>query len=201
MQLKRLVDIFDGVEELPIEISDITREIVNLGIQDEIVVQPQDMDTDELFGVYCRYTISPGVYTPPDLVSLVVYNSNLTVDWQRLVCCKELLHIFDHEVERTDTPEEVIELIEKLLGPMNTESAGSAEFMALRDKMTTYIALGILFPQAARQVAIDELNSGRKTKKQIAEWACLPENLVDLVLGDEWLDILELFVDPLEYDD
>jgi hypothetical protein len=185
----RLVEYFSETTELPIEIPDIRTKIVEFGIQDEIIFFPQDMDPGKLRGVYYQYTTRNAVYGDAILCSLIVYSSRLSIEWQRVVCCKELIHILDGQAERTKTPEEVLGLVDKLLGPLSTEDFGIADFMAAKDRLALYQALALLFPAAARREAVQRLASGEDDIESIAEWACLPIALARVVMSDDWPEL------------
>lgn len=186
MSLIQVVQTFAGITDLPIEIPEVRAEIVRLGYQDRIIFSGQDADPGKCRGVFYQYTTRDGVYADPVLTTLIGYNSRVSVPWQRMVCCKEMVHLMDRAVEQTQTAEEVEGLLDKLLGPFSTEDYGIADLMAAHDRLALYQALPILFPDAARAEALTELQAGRKTLEQIAEWAVLPPVLVTMVLAENW---------------
>ncbi len=189
--LKKIIDKTSNLTVLPIEVSDVKDIIIGCGVQDTIIFEPQDADPKELFGVYYQYTTSPGVYAPPDFTTLIIYNNNVSLEWQRIICCKEMVHFCEKEFEQTNTQEEVMGLLNRLLGPLSTEDYDVADLMASNDKLALYQALGILFPAAARTQAKEASNDESKTISEIARWVCLPESLVKLVLIPEWPDLFE----------
>jgi len=189
MSLARIVDAFDGVTELPIEIPEVQDVVQRLGIQDEIVCVPVDGDPSKCRGVFYQFTKRDGVYGEPILVTLVVYSANLDTRWQRVICTKEIIHVTDAQAEKTHTSEEVDGLVEKLLGPLSTEDYGLADLQAAIDKLAMYQALIILFPDAAREEALQQVAAGVRTVEQVAEWASLPLPLVKFALMDDWPEI------------
>ena len=146
-------------------------------------------------GVCYQYTTKPGVYAVPDFVSLIIYNKNIPFEWQRIACCKELVHVCEKELERTSTPEAVSALSSKLVGRFSTEDYGISDYMALWARLALYPALGLLFPEKAREQARTALHNGSRSSREIAEWACLPEPLVCLALQDDWPDLLASILD------
>lgn len=96
------------------------------------------------------------------------------------------MHIFDSELEKTDTVDEIPDFIDKLLGPMSTDDLGLADFMAAKDKVALYQCLPLLLPKAALEVARNAVDSGSKTPADIADWAKIPERLVKFMLPKEW---------------
>jgi len=193
MSLEKLIKAFEQIEELPVEITDARDALVALGIQDQIVFNPQDADPSKLCGVFYQFTKHPSVYAIPELCTLIVYSNRLPVAWQRVVCAKELIHVMDGRVEKTRTPADVVALLEKLLGPLSTEDFGLADFVAAKDKFALYQSLPILFPEAARLKAVAKFKAGEKTIEEIADWAVLPVPLTSLVMTDGWPAIHQQF--------
>lgn len=194
MYLKNLLAAVDVVEGMPVEIDEIASHLTAVGCQDKIIFYSDaEMDPSVLRGVHYRYTVHTGAYSAPEFTTLIVYSEKLPLDWQRIVCCKELIHTCDDPVERTSTEEEVQGLLEKLLGPFSTENFGVADIMATKDKLALYQALAVLFPDAARQQALHQVQQGA-TAEKIAGWIVLPEALVLLVIGDNWPSLREFLI-------
>ena len=187
MSLTKLIQQFSGSAELPVEIPEIRDAVVNLGFQDDIIFHPEPIDPTQLRGVFYQYTLrDPPPYGDPHLCTLIVYSGVLPVDWQRVVCGKELVHIMDAHVAHTKTADEINDLVIKILGPLSTEDFGLADFVAAKDKLALYQILPILFPDAARKAAAAKLAANEKTIEGIAAWACLPLQLTRLIMTDEW---------------
>lgn len=191
---KKLISEFATRNEVPVEINEIRDAVIKIGMQDKIVFIGKSVDTQKIWGAIYQYTTHSSPYAQPDLHTIIAYNTDLPVPWQRVVCCKELVHIFDRKEERTNTPEHVVELAEKILGPMSSEDFGFGDVMALKDKIALYQSLPLLFSNAARDAAISAISAGRKTEKSVAEAAALPVSLVKLMLSDEWPAIAEEFL-------
>jgi hypothetical protein len=186
MSLLHLLKAFESVKELPIEIPEIRDAVLGLGYQDEIVFVPgRDIDPGKLRGVYYQFTKRNGVYADPHLCTLIVYSSKLSIEWQRLVCAKEMIHIMDGKEEKTKTAEELLGLIDKLIGPLSTEDYGLADLMAGKDKLAVYQALAVLFPDGAREDALKQISEGA-TPQQIADQASVPLAFTRLVLLPAW---------------
>ncbi len=195
MYLKNLLDAVDNLQEMPVEINELAEELTRAGCQDRILFFPDpELDPAVLRGVHYKYTHRNGVYADPVFTTLIIYAKGLSLAWQRIVCCKELIHTCDSDVERTNTEEEVTGLLDKLLGPLSTENFGVADIMATKDKLALYQALVILFPMAARQQAMDALEAKSKTPEQIADWIKLPFPLVEMVLEPDWPRIRDLII-------
>lgn len=187
--LAKLLSRFEGRIEAPVEVTEVADGLISLGVQDRIIFSPEDMDPGKVRGAYYQYTTHGVMYGDPDLVSLIVYSQNLDLPWQRLVCCKELIHICDAAIEKTHEPDQVSELLDRLLGPLSTEDYGLADLAASVDKLAIYKALAFLFPAEARKVALSMLASGERRVEDVARWVDLPESLVEFVLDEGWPDI------------
>jgi hypothetical protein len=196
MQVKRLAEAFQNERQMPIEIPEISSVIIDvLCVQDEIVFSPQDLDPELCRGTYYQYTQRPTLYAPPEWKSLIVFSSRLDIKWQRMVCCKELMHVLDRQESKTKTAEEVQGLSEKLLGDTAGEDFGLADFQAAADRFALYRALAVIFPPKAREDALAHLNAKTKTIEEIAEWVAIPEVLLRFALGDNWPQIRQDILD------
>lgn len=188
--IKNIIEATSKISDMPIEVSEISEIIVANGFQDNIIMRPVDAEPGKLRGVCHQYTTSPGVYALPNFVSLIVYNQNLSLEWQRVACCKELVHVCEKGVEKTNTQEAVTGLVDKLVGDYSRDDYSIYDYMAVMDRLGLYVAVGLLFPSAAREQAVSAVNSNSRSMSEIAEWVCLPEALVALALQPKWPDLL-----------
>lgn len=184
--LKELIERLENRTELPIEVQEIADLLIELGFQDEVRFYDVAADPTRIRGAFDQFVYRPGVYADPVRVALIPYNSNDPTEWQRLVCCKELMHLFDHDIERTDKEDEVPSFLDKLLGPMSTDDFGLADFMAAKDKIATYQCLPLLMPKAALDIARQAVAEGVKTPEDVADWAGIPLRFVMLMLDEQW---------------
>jgi hypothetical protein len=190
--LQRLVEQFRAVDRLPIEIDEIREAVLSLGVQDEVIFRADpEMDVSRLRGVFYQYRYRPSLYGESQNVTLIVYPENVPVAWQRMICCKELIHTFDDHVERTDTLEELGGLITRLLGPLSVDEISIIDLMAFKDRLALYQAIPLLFPFAARNRTLAEISGGTKDLQQVADEACLPIELIKLVMSDDWPRLAE----------
>jgi hypothetical protein len=185
--LKTIIDGLKGRTALPIQVSEIADAITRSGCQDIIYFKGIDGESPtHIHGAFWRYTRRPGVYADPEYIALIPYNLNDTLAWQRVTCCKEMVHLFDSDLERTDKAEEVVELLDRLLGRMSTDDFGIVDLMAGKDKLALYYSLPLLLPKAALDIARAEVSEGRKMTEDIALEAGMPLGLVRLMLNSEW---------------
>jgi len=184
--LKQLVDQLSAVTSLPVEISEIANKIKDMGCQDEIHLFPVDCDPTVVRGVYTQFRYQAAVYGEPIWVTHIAYCQNVPLEWQRVICAKELVHIYDPQATRTDTADEVNGLLEKLVGPLSSEDYGFTDLMAAKDRIALYQCLPLLLPKASLELAREQVRAGNKTEHEIAEWACMPVRLVSLMLSEDW---------------
>jgi hypothetical protein len=184
--LKTLVGHFEAVTTLPIEVEEIAHKIKELEYQDEIHLFPADCDQTVLRGVYTQFRYHAAVYGDARWVTHIAYCKSVPLEWQRVICAKELVHIFDSPAAMTDTADEVNGLLDKLVGPLSTEDYGFADIMATKDRLALYQCLPLLLPKASLDIAREEVRAGRKTAQEVADWACMPVRLVELMLSEDW---------------
>jgi hypothetical protein len=191
----KLLSAFADRKNAPVDVQEVANFLIKFGCQDSIFFHPEELDPGELKGLYLQFTKRKGVYAAPDLVTLIIYPKDAPTEWQRLICCKELIHVCDGHNAMTNTPEEVDALVEKLLGPLSTDDFGVADFMASVDKIALYQAMAVLFPAAARDEARAQIEAGAATVEAIAAWTQLPVEVARLVLADDWLEIYSIIED------
>lgn len=191
MGIKKLESVFATRREVPIEIPEVCDEIVRLGIRDKIIICREPMNPAQCKGLYYRWEEHKAVYGDPEQVSLIVYTSEVDVSWQRVICCKELIHILDSPAELVRTDDEVDALLEKLVGPLSNDNFGFADFVASKDRLALYQSLPILFPAAARVDALNLIAQNRATVHSLASQLSLPEGFVRLVLSPDWPKIAD----------
>ena len=184
--LKNLIESFSAETHLPIEISEIAARVIDLGCQDEVHIFPVDCDPTVLRGAFTQFRCHEAMYGDATWVTHVVYCQNVPLEWQRVICAKELVHIYDPHAALTDTPEEVNGLLDKLVGPLSSEDYGFADLMAAKDRLALYQSLPLLLPKASLDIAREEVRQGRKTAEDIAQWACMPVEFVTLMLSEHW---------------
>lgn len=184
--LKKLIKSFEDRTDLPIEVEEIAAAIVAEGVQDEIHFVPVDADPAKIHGAIARFRYTPRPYAESIWVAHIPYNKSDPVEIQRLTACKELIHLFDTDFERTDTETEVPALIERLVGPFSSDDVGIANLMALKDNLAIYMCLPLLLPRAALLFLRAEIAAERITSVEAAKIACLPHDLVVLMIDENW---------------
>lgn len=171
-------------------VKDIDAEILRLTPQDEIYYTPVDFDPEILLGQLKQYRKSNGVYNAdPTWVSEVRYAQSLNKCWQRFVCCKELMHIFDKDDERTDSKEKLIQLLKELTSPIPVHHKISP--MHAAEHTAVWMAMAVLCPIPFRDHFYTDWKNGRLSDYDIALALRLPELYVKNIMSDDFLKAVE----------
>lgn len=188
MLFKNLQAKFDGKTELPIEIEEICKALVEMGYQDDIRVVGEEMDTNQLLGAYFQFTEpAGGLYSEPRMVSLIVYPSNIDdPTLQRMICAKELVHVCDAHVSRTSEPNDIMELAHVLSGRSSLGDEPRMTMKVAADMLAQQKGLMLLFPKAARVIARQKLAEEQTTLDDLADRLQLPVATVDDMIDESW---------------
>ena len=79
--------------------------------------------------------------------------------------------------------------MDKLVDPLSSHDFSITDYQAATDRIALYQSLRLLMPKAALDEARKSVSSKSKAPKEIAEWACMPIGLVQLMPGDDRVDI------------
>ena len=202
MSLSKLIDFFSTFSLLPVEINDVRDQIVELGVQDRIIIRPVDIDPLELMGLYYQYKSKKAPYES-ELCSLVLYSSRLPRDWQRVVCCKEMIHIMDAAAFRTSTEDRLFGLVDRLtrdgsiidfmksLGSQFTSPSGftRTDLEAFKDIAALFQAVAVLTPQEVVEELQPAYRQGLISAQTIATQAQIPIEIVPRIMADDWPEV------------
>lgn len=158
MSLRKVLDAFSDRCSGPIEITEIASAVERTGITNYIQFVPVDMNPNVLYGIYHEFESHeiPMPYSDQRVISRILYSQHLSSEWQRLVCCKELVHIFDNEAIRTRTPTQVVGLIKNLVDREPGDVGTQAKLMAIHDELAVFQAIGLLCPKQAVKHFIED---------------------------------------------
>lgn len=198
MRASELIKSFSQSYKLPVEIDDVIRFMQEkLGITDEIYpFWDIELDVGTLQGYCHREEIPTGRGSVYHMTTIGYAKSGH--EMERLVACKELLHILDPHACRVSTGDAVYALISKialradLIEPFSQKDHDS-------DRVAALEALAILFPLAARNELMKYYKSGELSLAKIAELTELPESYVAYVLDDSWPDIHDILLRGREH--
>jgi hypothetical protein len=197
MSVKNLIEFFETFSKVPVEVQHVLDHAVDsLGVQDTITIQPVDMDPEILLGILLRYIKHNNAYGEPIRCAIIVYNCNgrVSVAEQRLACVKEIVHLFDVGSLKTNTREEIIDLVDNLEN-FDIATPGPGDWQAVKDKLALYQALAVLVPHEIREDLMEPYHSGRIDDHWIAEKFSIPEKHVDLVMSKDWDSFRQVLLD------
>jgi hypothetical protein len=186
MSIGKLIEFFSTFRVLPVEVEIVAEQIVeSYKVADDIVFVPVNVDPGDLKGIHYRYFCRD---KDEKIISriLIVFSERLALDEQRIVCCKELIHVMDEHFIQTDTADKVLSLADALLGPPPKQATGLSDLAAISDRLAIYQALSILIPEEMREELLEQHRSGVVSSRQIAHEFVIPEEYVDMVMRPNW---------------
>ena len=188
MKIHDLVNHFSGQVSIPIDPNDVAQQVKDSGIKDVVNFVAVKINVRILKGALHSYVLTEGVYGQAVLYSDIYFADDLTRDWRRLVCCKELLHILDGSVSQAAKAEDVEDLISSLcqIGKAHDDPFTAHSLQAMNDHLMMYYAVAILFPKAARDLLLPYFKSNAIDIDYIARCVDLPTSVVMLVMSDGW---------------
>ena len=128
-------------------------------------------------------------YEEPYDVAVIRFDRSMNRCWQRLVCTKELMHIFDGRNARTNSREKFVRLLDELeTAPVSADA--SDMFKAERNAL--WMALLVLCPEGLRSSHLGGDDSDRNLLS-IAESLKLPVSAVKAIRRPYYLEVLERF--------
>jgi hypothetical protein len=149
----RLIKDFSTRETLPVEVDDVIKEIVSRGIKDEVYYfWDHNLNPKVLMG-YIKHDEYPTGGGKSKLVAEITY-AKLGHEMERLVCCKELLHLLDPIDCRATQKDEVEKLIEKIILPPELVDPFTDGIHASTDRIAIIHAVAVLFPLAAQNILL-----------------------------------------------
>jgi hypothetical protein len=110
-------------------------------------------------------------------------------EMERLVSCKEMLHILDPDYLKASTLETVDRLISKIILPPEFSDPATDGEHANSDIIGIAHAIAVLIPLAAIEILRPALKAGKISIERIAEIAELPIFAVTVAMSDFWPDL------------
>ena len=193
MSRSTLVKHFSTWARGPIDVEEhVKPELIALGVKDEIWFWADDKLNSGIIRGEIEHWEWPDNDGKITRCADITYASQMEHEWQRLVCCKEMLHILDPI--GTNKPEDVEALVEKIILPADLQDPFSDGQHALTDRVAVTYATAILFPLAARSTLMPVYEQRKISLRRIADQMELPLRSAALVMSDVWLEIHELLV-------
>lgn len=192
MTVGTLIKKFAKREAVPVDVNDVLAELRARGIEDNIYFCPVSLNPEVLRGMIEHYEEqvedANGKKKWVGAVD-ISYHKDDDPAWQRLVCCKELLHVLDPDFCRTLTPEDVDELTKRLALSPEFQDPIEDDHKTLTDRIATFMAVAVLFPLAAREHFVAARAAGKITDAEIAKLTDLPQRYIALAMSDGWVKI------------
>ena len=184
-----IIEFFSCLSRLPIRIDDVREHALELGGVDEIRFHETEMDSALVQGVHRMY--EEMVNGERKRVAEIIYSADLSKERRRIVCCKEILHIFDRESRTAESKEAVDSLIEQIVIPFSPGVYGTTSNSANSDYLGDYFALLVLLPRDALHQIRPKYEAGEVSVEDVARLAQIPIGFARLGLSDIWRQVAE----------
>jgi len=185
MQAHELVIHFETETRLPIDVNDVLTVMRAAGHDDQIEFIGADLDPDILQGAI-KIWHQRAIYGDPVRMVNIYYHRGHSKDWQRLITCKESIHIMDpHWVCSTDV-EAIGHLADSIGLPPVLQDPFKEDRRTLQDHVAELYAAAILLPWAAREVMMPLYLDGKLTIDDIARQADIPRKFASRVMLPGW---------------
>lgn len=190
-----LIKVFSTCENLPIDVNDVLRELKAGGCEDDIEFIGVDFDTEILQGKIKVFHLRDGLYGAETRRCVnIYYHRGHDPNWQRLIACKELLHVLDPDWALTNTIGDIERLAEKIGLPPEMQDPQGDGLDANVDRLAEWRAAALLLPLAARDLLMPAYKEGKISLAQIAILADIPRKYVAFVMMDTWPSVHALLV-------
>jgi hypothetical protein len=193
MTLERLLRALEGEQQLPIEVDQVRKVILRLGLVDAIRFEEGNGRPDVLRGMLVVYDEMPKPYaTDCRRIALIYINEALAADppLRRLTACKELVNILDPQKCWTNTAEQVDDLLIRMAQPLDLQGWTPEE---LQDRAAELVALAVLMPMHLREKLKPLFDAGELSGHDIARLAQIPERYIGFIMADRWPGLVDIF--------
>lgn len=127
-------------------------------------------------------------YDEEYIVASVRFDRTLPRQWVRFVCCKELMHVFDRSLEKTNDRERFLRLMSELEnGPIAVDQSP----MFTSERNAEWMALITLCPLTIWKKYAPEVTRGAMTDKQFAQILDIPQGYIKAIMSPTYLRSIE----------
>jgi hypothetical protein len=156
--------------------------------QDDVFFTPVELDTGILLGYMKQYRVPTVPYGESRWTTDIRYHSGLNMCWRRYVCCKELMHTFDDDRERTNSPAKYAQLLSELESPpLPTDMSP----MNLSENRTKWMALAVLCPMPVREHFRSSWQAERLSDYDVALELRIPELAIKTIMSDYFVRVVD----------
>lgn len=136
-------------------------------------------------GFYVEGPLGPPVPLGPN-EALIVLSRSLDKAWRRFIYTKELMHAFDTDAEKTDTPEKFDAQIERFGDP-----AAELTPQYRSEVIAFWRAVAVLCPEGLRQAMADAARNGEISIDVAAARLALPPRIVEDMFREDFPKLVE----------
>ena len=195
MKVSDLIGQFCTKTELPVDVNELLPLLSTNGHETDIKFVGVDLDPEVLQGKIKIWHDRDGIYSAEVIRRAnIYYHRGHGPDWQRFICCKELMHLLDPEGAHTATTEAINELAEQIGLPPYMQDPMAEGFATNVDRLAEFRAAAILLPLAARDLLMPKLHEDAITISAIAEMADIPRKYAAFVMSPGWERIHDMFL-------
>lgn len=182
-----IYEYFACFTKLPVRLDDIIEQALEYGVVDEFQFIPVDIDPEKLLGMLREFEQTDADGNKRKIAQ-IFWSINFDDEPNlRLICCKEILHVFDNDKDTARTAAAVGSLIDQIMVPPSSGITASA----MSDKIGMLNALKILLPRDALEILKPKVESGGISVEDVARLADIPEPYARLALSDIWQEIVD----------
>lgn len=195
MKVTDLIKAFSDQETLPVDVNEVLKCLQKNGHDDDIEFIGADLDPTILQGAIKVFHVRDGLYAAEARRFVnVYYHRGHSVDWQRMICCKEIIHMLDPPYAFTKDPAEIDRLAEKIGLPPEMQDPAADGLAANIDRLAEFRAAALLLPMAARNLLMEPYKDGRLKLADIARMADIPNRYAGFMMSDVWDKIYDMLI-------
>lgn len=194
MNTSDLIAKFASKIELPVDVNDLLPILSTNGHETDVEFIGVDLDPEILQGKIKIFYFRDPPYSEPRRFANIYYHRGHGTDWQRFICCKEILHLLDPPGAETSTADQIDELAAKIGLPEYMQDPLADGFATNTDRLAEFRTAALLLPFAARELLLQPLADDKLTLGDIAKLADIPRKYVGLVMSERWPAVHELFL-------
>lgn len=192
MKAADVIKAFAGRTQLPIDVNDVVPLLRENGHDDDIEFIGADLNPDILQGAIKIWHARALPYAEPQRMVNIYYHRGHSKDWQRMICCKELVHVLDPEWARTSDAAAIDKLAEEIGLPPEMQDPMKDGIETNVDRLAEWRAAAILIPAEARNLLKPFYDDKRLSLADIARQADIPSKYAGLVMHGAWDQIYEI---------
>jgi hypothetical protein len=150
------------------------------------------LDPEEL----CGYYVSPGNPDHPFARQaggkhVIAFAKGLNKCWERFVVVKEMMHLFDGPLEKTNTEDDLDSIFAGMLDP---DFDGRISPQCMSEFKCFWMALGVLCPERIRAELQQKRDAGTMTELEIATYLKIPEAYVGRLFHPGFKALMARFI-------